>query len=107
MKISSATESDILGLWLRNQAFVRAEIVGGNVSLSFTGVVASYSETELVLSRPPDQMSISLFYGKHSIFEPAADAEHGAGWEPYRRVVQITTDGGAQCTLYELREIAA
>lgn len=104
MKISSITESDILGFWLREKIFVRAEIVGANVSLSFTGTVAKYSGTELVLSRQPDEMSISLFCGTYNVFEPSADQDISTGWAPYRRVVQITTDGGAQCTLFELRE---
>ncbi len=101
MQISSATEQDILRLWLRESVFVRAEAVGANIGLSFTGVVARYSAAELVLSRSPDEMSISLLGGKCSVFEPGQNAE---GWERYRRIVQIITDGGAQCTLYELRE---
>lgn len=95
---------DLLELWERERAFVRAEVIGAHISLSFTGVVARHSTVELVLARDSDELSISLFFGSYNIFEPSVVGSSEPAWEHYKRVVQINTDGGGQCTLYELKE---
>ena len=94
---------DLCEKWLATGAFIRAEVVGANVSLSFTGVLSRFSTVEIVLARNSDELSISTFFGSYQVFEPHEGADSGS-WGRYVRVVQITTDGGAQCHLYELRE---
>jgi hypothetical protein len=89
--------------WLLNKTPVRAEVVGGHVSLWFTGTVSRCAMTNLVLERGTDELSISLFCCKYRLVEPPANIEPEGAWQQYRRIVQVQTDGGASCTLYELR----
>ncbi|MGH9752314.1 MAG: hypothetical protein ACREA2_05970 [Blastocatellia bacterium] len=104
MSVFNDNGVDLLELWEREKTFLRAEVIGGNISLWFTGVVARRSVSELVLARDSDELSISLFFESYKIFEPSVRGSADPVWERYKRVVQITTDGGAQCTLYELKE---
>jgi hypothetical protein len=104
MNVLNDNGVNLLELWEREKTFVRAEVIGANISLWFTGVVVRRSTIELVLARDSDELSISLFCGNYKVFEPSVRGSAEAAWERYKRVVQITTDGGAQCTLYELKE---
>jgi hypothetical protein len=106
MHISVPSENNLLAYWQREKILLRAEVVGANVSLWFTGIVARHSTVELVLARDSDELSISLFCGAHKVFEPQSKENPIEGWASFKRVVQITTDGGAQCTIYELIEKA-
>ncbi len=101
MNVLNQNGVDLLELWEREKTSVRAEVIAANISLSFTGQVVRHSTIELVLTRGYDEMSISLFCGSYEVFEPSIGKGASAR---YRRVVQITTDGGGQCTLYELCE---
>ena len=102
MKISTSDTSDLLDYWHHEKTHLRAEIIGGHVSFWFTGTVARYSTVELVLARDFDELSISLFSGTFNVFEPSSKKPPVDGWSSFKRVVQIATDGGAQCTIYEL-----
>ncbi len=104
MKIVADGHENLLASWLQQNTFVRVEVVGANVSLSFTGVLARYSTTEIVIARGSDELSISTFFGSCSVTEGPEVADQPGFWDVYRRVVHVTTDGGAQCHLYELRD---
>jgi hypothetical protein len=103
MNVRDNNGVDLFELWERERTFVRADVIGTNIGLSFTGVVARHSTVELVLARESDELSISLFFGTYKVFEPSASDSPEPAWAHYRRVVQLTTDGGGQCTLYELK----
>jgi hypothetical protein len=104
MNVLNDNGIDLLELWEREKTFVRTEVIGASISLWFTGVVAKRSMSELVLARDSDELSISLFCGSYKVFEPSVRGAAEPPWDRYKRVVQFTTDGGAQCTLYELKE---
>lgn len=53
---------DLCAQWLATSAFIRAEVVGANVSVCFTGVISRFKSTEIVLARGADELSISTFY---------------------------------------------
>ncbi|NQD36090.1 hypothetical protein HPT27_03575 [Permianibacter sp. IMCC34836] len=107
MEIHAPGNEDLLARWKRNHTFLRVEVVGANVALSFTGVLERYSPTEIVVSRNSDELSISTFCGAYSINEGPIEPDPEGFWQTYRRVVQVTTDGGAQCHIYELRNVHA
>jgi len=105
MEIQAPGNGDLLAHWKRNHTFLRVEVVGANVALSFTGVLVRHSPTEIVVCRNSDELSISTFFGTCSVNEGPVDPDLQGFWKTYRRVVQVTTDGGAQCHIYELRDM--
>ncbi len=104
MDICSNQGENILQRWFDRQCLIRAELISGNVSLSFTGTVARFNNIEVVLQREIDEMSVSLFAASCKVMEPRQGQEAEGPWKFYRLIVQIQTDGGAQCVLHELRE---
>lgn len=104
MHILSADNEDLIARWSRDRTFLRVEAVGANIALSFTGVLLRHSPTELVFGRNSDELSVSTFFGRHSLTEGPAEPDESGFWQTYRRVVQVNTDGGAQCHIYELRD---
>jgi hypothetical protein len=91
--------------WERENAILRAEFVSGNISVTFTGRVIYQSATELRLARFDDEMSISLFFAKVKFFNKVegSPATVSHFQDNYASVVRITTDAGATCMVYELR----
>ncbi|GAA4441620.1 hypothetical protein [Bremerella cremea] len=88
-------------VWKSQRRAIRAEFSAGNISVWFTGYVESYSETEIVLARDSDQVSISLFCANFRVIEPDGSSS-GIQWQGFSRVVVITTDANTACTLCEL-----
>ncbi len=102
MKIVTKDGEDLLEFWHGNRSTLQAEIIGGHVALTFTGNLARYNTVEIVLARGSDELSISTFCGSYRVLPAPAQAEPAGFWQRYRRGVQIDTDGGAQCTIFEL-----
>jgi hypothetical protein len=98
-----ADGENLLNVWKRNHTVIYVEITVGHVSMKFTGQLVHYSGIELILSQTEGELSISLFCGKYRVFEPSDDNLTSEHWIKYRRTIQITTDGGAVCTLHEQR----
>src|SRR5580765_2615705 len=94
--------SDILQRWQAERSVLDVEITVGHVWMRFTGRVTYLSTTELVLSHESGELSISLFCAGSKRIEPreGSQAEY---WKKYRRVLQVTTDGGAVCMISERR----
>jgi hypothetical protein len=105
MRVSMASHP-ILEQWKLDDVVIDAEITVGHVWMAFTGRIAYLSSTELVLSHPDGELSISLFCGSGRAIEPAANSDKVEFWAKYRQVFQVTTDGGAICTLHERRVTA-
>ena len=103
MRIITRDGSDLVDRWFREQAAVRVEVIAGNIAASLTGVVEQYSSTEILVVRGADRISVSLFCGKYDLIEPAVPSEPNPSWRGMYPIVQIVTDGGASCTLYEVR----
>jgi hypothetical protein len=101
MEIIDTQRRNLLQVWQSQQVRIRAEFTAGNISVWFTGYVASYSPIELVLARDDDEVSISLFCGKYHVFEPDPTDSKGR-WKGFQRAVVVTTDANTACTLYEL-----
>jgi hypothetical protein len=93
----------LLKKWQRERTPIEVEITVGHVWMTFAGTVAHHSGIELVLANPDGEFSISLFCGSFRVIQPPEDWPEQAPWDRYRRVLQITTDGGASCTLLERR----
>src|SRR5262245_15597943 len=92
---------DIFEEWKHAGTVIDVEITVGHVWMSFTGRVTYTCRTEVILSHEDGELSISLFCcPRHRVIEPRSDSEADF-WKKYRRVVQVTTDGGAVCTLHE------
>lgn len=103
MRLLDAAGTDLGALWLRDGTRLRVEIVGAHVFVALHGVVTSLSLTELVVANGGgDEASISLFGGTCRVIEPTRAEAATEAWRGVRRVVQIHTDGGAQCTIAEL-----
>ena len=96
---------DLFADWLERSARVRAELLAGNVSATFTGLVKDYSSIELLLARGQDEMSISLFCGEWKLLHRPRDDPAIQGWDGRYPVVQVLTDGGASVTLYEVDRV--
>ena len=107
MQILAANKEDLLARWSRDHTFLRVEAIGANIALSFTGTLVRYSSIELVFGRNSDELSVSTFFGTYRVSEGPAEPDASGFWHTYRRVVQVNTDGGAQCHIYELRERSA
>jgi hypothetical protein len=101
MEILSESGDDLLALWSAKQTWLRVEVVSGNVAFWFSGVVVSYSNVEIVIGKDTDQLSISTFFATCRIFRPPGGNPSTPSRADYGHVVQIVTDGGAQCTIYE------
>ncbi len=99
-------DGEILSCWESEGAVIDAEITVGHVWMEFSGRVTYLKGTELVLAHHDGELSISLFVAGVKRIEPREGslAEH---WKKYARVLQVTTDGGAVCTLSERRSGAA
>lgn len=98
-------ETTLFERWKCEKRLLRAEVISGNISLTFTGVVKNYSLTELRLARDEDELSISLFCGQYTYIGAIDGTEEAKQYfaENYECVMQITTDAGASCTIYEMR----
>jgi len=105
MQIISDDGENVLEQWLKCKTLLRVEVVGAPISLSFTGILVRFSLTEIVVARNADELSISTFCGACRMFCPTEQQVSESFWQQYRRVVQVTTDGGAQCHIYALREL--
>jgi hypothetical protein len=103
VRILARDGADLAALWLRERTRLRVEIVGGHVFVALHGVVAAESNIELVIAHGDgDEASISLFCCTHRVIEPTPEEAATEAWRGVSRVVQIQTDGGAQCTIAEL-----
>jgi hypothetical protein len=104
MKILARDGTDVLDRWQREATPLAVEIVGAHVFVSFRATVASHSRIEIVLTMAEGgEASISLFGGTANVLEPTREEAAQPAWREIARVVQIHTDGGAQCTLVEAR----
>jgi hypothetical protein len=97
---------EILKRWHAERFVLDVEITVGHVSMCFTGRVTFLSTIELVIAHPEGELSISLFCAGTKRIGPkeGSAAEY---WKKYRQVLQVTTDGGAVCTISERRAEAA
>lgn len=93
-----AGNGEILRRWQAERSVLDVEITVGHVWMRFTGRVTSVSNIELVLSHPQGELSISLFFAGAKLIEPR-DGSQADYWKTYRRALQISTDGGAVCTI--------
>jgi hypothetical protein len=101
-----AGDGRILQRWQVERSVRDVEITVGHIWMRFTGHVAYLSGIELVLAHPEGELSVSLFCAGTKRIEPreGSAAEY---WKKYRQVLQISTDGGAVCTISERRPEAA
>jgi len=97
---------EILQRWQAERSVLDVEITVGHVWMCLTGRVTHLSTIELVIAHPEGELSISLFCAGTKRIEPkeGSSAEY---WKKYRQVLQVTTDGGAVCTISERRPEAA
>lgn len=97
---------EIFDRWRRERILLQAVFIGANVGLTFTGRIAETGCAELRLVRDGDELSISLLGAKmkfiNSIESPASAKEYFES--NYVRVLQITIDSGATCTIFEMRD---
>jgi hypothetical protein len=99
-------QGELLQRWQAERSTLDVEITVGHVWMHFTGRVTYLCRTELVLSHADGELSISLFCAGAKRIEPRAGSTADY-WTKYRQVLQITTDGGAICTVSERRPEAA
>ena len=92
----------LLQRWMTERSVLDVEITVGHVWMRFTGRITYLCTIELVLSHEEGELSISLFCADTKRIEPreGSQAEY---WKKYRRVLQVSTDGGAVCTISERR----
>ncbi len=96
----------ILESWRRKGSLLQAVFIGGNVGLTFTGRLVETGCAELRLIRDDDELSISLLGAGIECLDEIKAPESAKEYfeSKYVRVLQITIDSGATCTIYELRE---
>ena len=101
MDILEREGNSLLARWKSERTPLRVELLSGNVSTSLHGIVAEFSSIEVVIVGETGRLSASLFFAEYKLLYGKASAETHPQWAGRYPVLQILTDGGAHCTLYE------
>jgi hypothetical protein len=92
--------------WRRKSSLLQAVFIGRNAGLTFTGRLVKTGCAELRMIRDDDELSINLLGARIECIEKIKAPESAKEYfeSKYARVLHITIDSGATCTMYELRE---
>lgn len=93
-------EYQYLQRWQSNRSVLEIEITVGHVWMQFTGRITHLRATEMVMAHESGELSISLFCANANLIEPSGQVNHKS-WKQFASVMQIETDGGANCTIQD------